>query len=159
MNLDYKLIKELENFPWFQNCGNEIKGNLDFSVSKINNWDEFKIAFNDADWINLTEDANGNLTEYLSYKCPNEYQGVWNKMIKEARLSVASFLEPKAIAFSESNNLGNAFVDGVKWEVLNGIMEHSYLAKNPPLFFRKLLEIYKLGHCPCGFKSQAYVVF
>ena len=127
-------------------------------IRQLNNWSEVRAAMADINWINATEEAQGQLTEYLSRKYPSDYQGVWNKLVREVRSKVDSTVAAKAEAVAAEHDLGQAFGDAVKWDVLNAVMEISYKSKNPPHFFDKLLEVYRAGHYPCGMEINGTIV-
>lgn len=157
IKIDTVTISELVSIPWFKNCGQTPTG-LSMSVRQLNNWIEVRAAAADLNWINATEEAQGQLTEYLSCKYPNDYQGIWNRLVREVRSNVDSTVVAKADAVAAEYNLGQAFVDAVKWDVLNAVMEISYKSKHPPCFFDKLLEIYRAGHYPCGLEDDGTIV-
>lgn len=156
--LDKDLINELGQFPWFENCGKPIS-ETSFSYRQLENWEEVKDACAAANWLDATEEAQGELTEFLSSRHPSDYQGVWNRLAKEARGHVNTIVLPRAESVEASHNLGQSFIDAVKWEVLHGIMEISYSSKNPPGFFEKLMHVYRLGHYPCGLEDETLIVY
>lgn len=51
----------------------------------------------------------------------------------------------------EQNNLDQVFIDCVKWDIVNAIMESSFSIKeNEVSFFKELLKLYESGNYPCG---------
>jgi hypothetical protein len=158
MNISPEAIDELNGIPWFSNCGKP-NANLSSQHRQLSSWEEVRLACESPEWIEVTEEAQGALTEYLSEKYPADYQGVWNKLVRDARVQVDSTAGAKAAEVAIEQGLGNGFVDAVKWDVLNGIMEVTYKSKNPPVFFENLLNVYRLGHYPCGLDADGRLVF
>ena len=157
MKISLKVINELKSVKWFSKCESPLEANIG-QISQMNSWKEAEASCGDSSWINKTEDAQGQLTEYLSSKHPRDYQGVWNKLVQEATKHMNETVVPVIENFALEKGLGNDFVEAVKWDVLHAIMEESYASKNPPNFFRDLLEIYKSGHFPCGIDESGGVI-
>lgn len=74
MKLDPFLVDELYKIEWFKNCGKPI--NFTFPSKQLESWEGVNLACSDPRWIEVTEEAQGQLTEYLSSRCPQSYQGV-----------------------------------------------------------------------------------
>ena len=157
MKLDQQLLADLSRIPWFDKCGS-LSGSFAFPVRQLSDWWEVKSAFSD-DWINQTDEAQGQLTEYLSSRHARFYQGIWSKLVKEARPCVEATAGVRALAVSSVNGLGKPFVDSVKWDVLNAVMEISYKTQNPPVFFSRLFDVYRAGHFPCGMDKDGTILF
>jgi hypothetical protein len=150
-------MSEISQIGWLNNCGNK-PPRLSFSARQVGNWAAVKKAFSDG-WLERTEDAQGYLTEYLSVRHPASYQGVWNKLVREARQTVEMAVNARATQVGLESGLGDELKNAIKWDVLNAVMEVSYRSLNPPDFFARLLEIYRNGHLPCGMGDDGAILF
>ncbi len=94
------------------------------------------------------------LTEFLNSRYPNKY-AEWNKIVNEAKGYIESSLSDKLWSYEEKYNLGNSFIDCVKWDVLHAIMEFAYSdCKTIPHFFLDLILVYENGNFPCGWEGH-----
>jgi hypothetical protein len=158
MTIDPQLLASLSFIPWFEQCGGSVGRPFTFRVRQLSDWSEVRAALS-GDWGNQTEEAQGRLTEYLSDRFPQLYQGVWNRLVREVRPQVESTVGIRAKALSLVNGLGQPFVDAATWDVLAGVMEMSYRAQNPPVFFSRLFDVYRAGHFPCGMEEDGTMFF
>lgn len=156
IELDSSLIAELAAFPWFKNCGRPPDG-VSFATRPLNGWNEVRRAAADPAWTDSVEEAQGQLTSYLSDRWPEDHQARWNVLVREARPSVAATAGAAAQALAERHDLGQPFIDTVDWDVLHGVMETTYSSRNPPMFFRRLMVAYRAGHVPCGLDDDGTV--
>jgi len=148
MKLNETLLTELNTIPWLERCGLE-PTSLPFKVKQVSSWREaLELCGNE--WGDETEEALEMLSEFMSSKHASAYQGVWNKRVRESRPSIEATAGAKAAEVAKKNGLSEKLVDLVKWDVLGAVMESSYASFSPPVFFTKLIEVYKTGHFPCG---------
>jgi hypothetical protein len=101
----------------------------------------------------VTEEAQGGLTEYLASTCPAQFQS-WNSLVIDAKEIFNARVRPFVASFSTEHNLSKQFENCVEWDVIGAVMETSYERFKPPVFFRRLLDVYDQGHFPCGWRGQ-----
>lgn len=157
MKLDPVIMSELSQIGWLNSCGNE-PPHLPFPARQVADWAAVKKAFGNG-WLERTQEAQGNLTEYLSVRHPASYQGIWNKLVREARPTVEMAVGTRATVVGLESSLGDELRHAINWDVLNAVMEVSYRSFNPPSFFGRLLEIYRKGHLPCGIGDDGAILF
>lgn len=154
MKIDEKVLGVIRQIDWFHNCGNALKNDIIFSCSYVENWNEAQLNYHSSIWENTTLEARNALTVFLHDKHRDQYLN-WNHLAKEARGFLEEEIVPKIELYKEKNNLDNVFIDSVKWDVLNAIMEKSYKKhRNSPVFFSELLTVYESGNFPCGWDGE-----
>jgi hypothetical protein len=158
LKIDKIIYDRIDRINWFTNCGAPLApGNINQSIVQVENWEHAKTWYTDAKWEDTTLEARNMLTEFLNSKYPNKYSE-WNKIVNEAKGYIESSLSDKLWGYGEKYNLGNSFIDCVKWDVLHAIMEFAYIdCKNIPHFFLDLILVYENGNFPCGWDG-AYPV-
>ena len=158
MKVDSAAVDELVNIPWFENCGRVTPAGFAAPVRQLANWREVRAAAADSRWTHSEEEAQGQLTSYLHDRHRSDYVGVWNKTVREVRPQVEATAGARATVLAAEYDLGQPFVDAVKWDVLHGVMEAIYRSKNPPRFFDRLMDVYRAGHYPCGLDDDGAIV-
>jgi hypothetical protein len=158
MKLSSELIFCLSRVSWFNHCGRPIQSGVLNKFRQLTSWRQADLECTSTRWRDITENAQGELTVYLSTNYPEKYQGIWNRLLREAKPAVEQYAAARALEIAAENRVSKEFVDAVRWDVLCGIMEMSYKSCNPPVFFAQLLDVYKLGHFPCGIDEDGAVV-
>jgi hypothetical protein len=154
MKLDQNIVSELSAIAWLSKCG-QIAPPFSFSVTQVTNWKEARKSCKSG-WLDATERAQGDLSEYLALKHPEAYQKYWNQFADECRPLVRATAGASVSSFAEESNL--KLEDIVNWDILCAVMESSFASLKPPVFFSRLFEVYRAGHFPCGQKSDGSMV-
>lgn len=154
MKIDEKVLDKIRRIDWFHNCGHNLKNDINFAFSYVENWNEARKHYQDSSWENTTLEARNVLTTFLHGKYRNQYLK-WNSLAKEVRVFLEEEIVPKIELYREKHALDKIFVDSVKWDILNAIMENAYMdCKNVPVFFQELLVVYESGNFPCGWEGE-----
>lgn len=155
MKINKQIFERINNIKWFVNCGTSItEGNINRNVVQVNSWEQAQIWYSDVNWENTTLEARNTLTEFLHNRFPNKYLE-WNSTVRDAKDYVETTLSTKLQTYREQNNIDNVFVDCVKWDILNAIVEFAYSdCKKIPIFFLDLLLVYENGKFPCGWNGE-----
>jgi hypothetical protein len=151
------IIFDLEKIQLFKNCGKKFDIIINFEIVTLNSWIEVVKSYTDVAWEEITEEAQGILTSYLSQKCSQEYHGQWNKIVREIRPRLEEIVDPQVIKLIKQENLDYSLKDIVRWDILHYVMEMIYYERGrctPPIFFKNIFEIYKNGHLPCGWEGM-----
>ncbi len=150
MNIDKNITDRIKSINWFSNCGNETLLNTDFKIRSIVSWREAKKHYTNNAWEEKTLEERNKLTSFLSNNYRNEYSN-WNNIVKEAKIFIEEEIVPKIKMVEEKYELGETFLDCIKWDILGAIMENEFKkCKGVPFFSLKLLDIYEAGNFPCG---------
>ncbi|OKQ00009.1 hypothetical protein [Paenibacillus sp. P46E] len=155
MKINRRIFERIDNIKWFANCGVPINGEgVNQNTVQVNSWEQAQIWYSDVNWENTTLEARNTLTEFLHSRYPNKYLE-WNNTVRDAKRYIESSLSSRLQSYREQNDLDNVFVDCVKWDVLNAIMECAYSeCKKLPVFFLDLLLVYENGNFPCGWDGE-----
>lgn len=150
-----EFLERLSNIDWFSRIfePDEISTPLDYAYVK--SWDEAKPLFRSIKWEWTTNEARNALSEHVGMKFPELFDVRWSKFVTEdVRPWVKTHIDPLTTEVMERHNLGQRFVDSVRWDVMHMILEDVFRDTNPPiLFFAELLKFYEAGHFPCGWKG------
>lgn len=153
-----EIAERIESIEWFSKCGTPVTGvNIAPKIIQVKDWEQAQQWCSDLNWEKKTLEARNLLTEFLHNKYPNRYLE-WNETVRRAKdyleSSISSYLEN----YKKQNNLSSLFVDCVKWDLLNAIMEYDYKdCRGRPIFFIELLLIYENGHFPCGWNGKQLI--
>jgi len=147
-----ELLDQIKKIDWFSNCGNEIFVHSQYKIQKFKSIEEVKKSINSIAWENTTLNASNNLSSYLDSINSREATN-WNKTIENIKNELL-FLEDVAQIFS--NKYDFDIIDDLKWNFLMILTENHLknIERKVPLFFNNLLEIYKAGNLPCGYKGK-----
>ena len=154
MKLDNNVLERIKNINWFENCGMQVNTQIDIPIVYVNSWKDAKETYQLPDWENTTLEARNELTSFLHGKFRAQYSS-WNQLVRDAKTFIDVEVMPKINIIKEKNNLDQIFIDCVKWDILNAIMEGTF--KNCNLrktFFLDLLTIYESGNFPCGWNGK-----
>lgn len=153
MKIDQNVLDRIKLINWFANCGQALLKDLEINCIYVRDLSEAKRKYQNSAWENTTLEARNKLTSYLHNKYRNEYND-WNIFTKEARAFIEQEILPKLENYREENSLDKMFIDSVKWDILNAIMESTYSScRNRPVFFLELLKVYESGNFPCGWEG------
>jgi hypothetical protein len=112
------------------------------------------ITKNDLNLFNHLLDTCDSDQAILHYKFRDKL-AFWNELVDDAKVFINSEVEPHIKFAKEKFNLDQRFVDSVRWDILNAIMEDSYAKCNyKGHFFHDLLSVYESGNFPCVWKGK-----
>jgi hypothetical protein len=156
MKLEPELLKEYETIPWFSMAGMDGSPNFNFSVQFIKSREEALQSFNSDVWDRVKNEASGDLTEYLHRHYLNSYAGHWNKLAKEMHAYVMHAATPNLLSQMHAKQLPPAMLDLILLDLVDAGMETTYRKhfRKIPVFFEKVLEIYRNGRLPCGWAGD-----
>lgn len=150
-----EITHRFKNVAWLQNCGAYLDESiLEFSVRQLDSWRDVVESMLYSDWEDVTTEARGDLTGYLTVKHPSRYQGKWNSLVSEARQIIEREVMPVISNAQHKLAPSSELLDIIKWDLTSIAMTLYYADCNPPRFFLDLLAIYELGHLPCGWEGE-----
>ncbi|MEK4361502.1 hypothetical protein MKX68_03180 [Paenibacillus sp. FSL M8-0212] len=155
MEINQEIIKILSNIQWFNKCG--MRDYQSKTVIYTNSWVEASEHYSSQEWEETTLKARNQLTLYLYNHFLKEYLD-WNTLVKEAKIIINKMLSEQLNRTQNEFQLDDVFSECVRWDILNIIMEYSYLSKlgksHDKFYSDQILYIYSLGHLPCGWKGK-----
>ena len=129
----------------------------DFMI--LSSWDEALASLSSNSWGNITQNAQGDLTEWLSSNATSRYQGVWNKRVKELRPIVNSLVEKRLLP-NIPCAVSSAIVETLRWDLLLAAMDADYEdLKRRPSLPSQIRDCYEAGHIPCGYEQSKLVAY
>jgi len=145
------VIDVLSKINWFSNCGSVPENIENIVVAKTH--DSVVKNITSTRWLNITLDAQGDITVFLCLNHREEYKN-WNAVIHETNALIEKYLLGKIVDGLTLIGLNND-------DVLNVVLSHTRLIiaanawekyfESP--FFHRLLLVYQAGHLPCGWKG------
>ncbi|MFD0588391.1 hypothetical protein ACFQZE_10295 [Paenibacillus sp. GCM10027627] len=153
MKINKPTLERIEKIPWFVNCGKPLDIQINLPVKYVGSWVEAKKKYNLLIWENTSLEARNELTDYLQEKAYKQFD-CWNDLMKEIRPFIEIHVEPHLQEPKERFNLDKGFIDNVKWDIANAIMEDTYSRFYKKKFFLDLLSIYEAGSFPCGWEGK-----
>lgn len=138
------------DIPWFANCGSKPNEGLDGVL--IADHDEAIASIKSIDYENFQLDRQGDLTVFLSSH-HRDRNGLWNDqnaMIKENLEQQFQAIADAAAA----KGLPQVVVDSVKWDIVDYYQEKAYHDLSIPIYFTKIMPIYRVGNIPCGYEGD-----
>ncbi|WP_127545936.1 MULTISPECIES: hypothetical protein [Paenibacillus] len=155
MEINQEIIKMLYQIQWFSKCG--IRDYQSDTVIYTNSWVEASEHYNSREWEETTLKARNQLTLYLHNNFSKEYLH-WNAIVKEAKIIINTMLSEQLDRTRNEFQLEDVFSECVRWDILNIIMEYSYLSKMRKKYNRfyseQIIYIYSIGHLPCGWEGK-----
>ena len=155
MKLDECFIEKLKSVSWFSKCGEHSP--FDWAISATSTKEVLK-AIKSRKWENMILDTQGNVTEQLSIrsikKIGREYQE-WNNLVNDFKERYLSQLKEQwEFALTPSGLNTTDVLNDVSFNILSIAVIDAYKEIVPvPSFFLQLLEVYEMGHLPCGWKG------
>ena len=127
------------------------------SFVTVSSEDEALKGLLSSEWQEYTEEAQGNLTEWLTLNHPKRYQGVWNAKIREVRPTIESLINNRLLPqFSATST---PLRDCLRWDLLFCEMDCYYSDLNKrPLPGQRIRYIYEAGFLPCGLSSTGEIL-
>ncbi|MBD8840063.1 MULTISPECIES: hypothetical protein [unclassified Paenibacillus] len=154
MKINQEIIKMLSNIEWFSKCG--MRDYQSNTILYTNSWVEASEYCDSQEWEETTLKTRNQLTSYLHNHFSKEYLD-WNALVKEAKTISDEILNEQLNKTRNAFQLDDMFGECVRWDILNIIMEYSYLnelGNNRNKFYSDhLLYIYSIGHYPCGWEG------
>ena len=128
-------------------------GEPDNRFVMVESWKDASEALVSDSWGDITQNAQGDLTGWLSSNAPTRYQGVWNTRIRQLRPEVEQIVDDSimpAIPVEDDGGIRSALI----WDLLLASVDYDYadLVRRPSLP-SQIRACYASGHLPCGFDS------
>lgn len=150
------IIKELYDINWFVNCG---KGIIYSGTVQAKNTAQVLKAIYSDKWSNIVLDYSNDVTAQLCKRQVsgkgNEYSS-WNELVSYFKTNHINILKEKWKAALEKYKLNNeTIISDVSMNILTIAVVNTYKdIAEVPKFFAELLQIYKDGYLPCGWKGK-----
>lgn len=151
-----EIIQELNEIKWFEKCGLDTGRQ---GVLRNKNIQDVIKTISSIKWENIVLDFEGDITSELCKRqingLGNEYSE-WNNLVKDFKINYLPSLEKNWNSILENKGLNiKCVLDDIKSNVLLIAVLYTYRdIIEVPKFFQEMLDIYKDGHLPCGWKGK-----
>ncbi len=158
MNVDMKIVKEIERINFFEKCGHREKLLLNHSYRMIRSLDTIDDESLRYSWANTCQRATNDISIYLHHNYEDIINHEWNPLAKEIREEIMPSIDEK-ISLKISNT---SFVDReqliicIKADIMSIIMASSMKEYYKSDFYEDMFSLYKAGHIPCGWIGSQY---
>jgi len=141
--------------PWLQSCGGELSSDLT-DVQRATDESQARMLFSSDDWADARNEAQGDLTGYLSKHHYDAYGGHWNNLVKETTKLLEGEVLDSLRSALQQRGWPNEMIRPIIVDLTRAVLECSYRTKfrKAPAFFGTVLAIYKAGHLPCGWSGN-----
>ncbi|MCF6311235.1 MAG: hypothetical protein L3J39_02180 [Verrucomicrobiales bacterium] len=138
------------DFPWLGNLGGQFEPDEPFVQIKDQSEAIDFITSEDYEYFQI--DLQNDLTIYLDDKHHVAYQR-WNENIIFIKQQLApQFKNIEDIV--ERHGLPKTVADSIGWDIMHSYQEWVYGDGNIPIYYTKLLPIYRTGHLVCGYRGS-----
>ena len=155
-------LTEFQN--WFKNCGETIVDPLPLSVPyrQIHSWDEAKHFLLADAWEIINEDEPNRLSQFLNDHHKRHFSDRWNLLAGAGTEFIEKELHKNILMSllrftSMSTNMGAAIWNDIRRTLRMAYIEQGFMDLDPAPpspFFTPLLEVFALGHYPCGWENR-----
>ena len=146
-HLTLTTLRELDAASWFSRVGIP-----DFkTVLMLSNWTEAMQWCGMLEWENLRLEVCNQYREELLRRSESRLN-LWNTIVQAARAEIQPRAEAWTAKVVKEHELPKRFVDDVRWDMLNLLMEAEYDDIMEPGFYTRLAFWYVKGHFPCGYE-------
>ncbi len=158
MNVDMKIVKEIERINFFEKCGHREKLLLNHSYRMIRSLDTIDDESLRYSWANTCQRSMNDIHSYLDKNFENVCDYEWNPLAKEIREEIMPSIDEK-ISLKISNT---SFADReqliicIKADIMSIIMASSMKEYYKSDFYEDMFSLYKAGHIPCGWIGSQY---
>ena len=156
MKIDNEILSIINEIPWFEKCGNRTEISLNYKYKFVTEKEMIK-SLSGIKWDNLENDEFNKLYDWFrtSAICLD-----WERSVREIRKE-----EMPKFDLLVKDKIKKVFVneqklvlDSFHYELLMIIMKLTiskrFSSNDEPHFYNELLEIYKAGHFPCGWRGS-----
>jgi hypothetical protein len=140
-------LKQLNDVLWFRKIGVPDTKN----AVVLNSWHDAIRHADSEEWEGLCLDAANHFRMRLA-KNPDRLVH-WNRIVEELKPRVEAFVLKKAREAISDNDLVDALLPTIQWDILHLCMEAEYADVFPPGFYASQGHWYMRGHFPCGWEG------
>ena len=156
MKIDSEILSIINEIPWFEKCGNRTEILLNYKYKFVTEKEMIK-SLSGIKWDNLENDEFNKLYDWFR---TSSIILDWERLVREIRKE-----EMPKIDLLVKDKIKKVFVneqklvlDSFHYDLLMIIMKLTiskrFSPNDEPHFYNELLEIYKAGQFPCGWRGS-----
>jgi hypothetical protein len=108
------------------------------------------------EWADVRTEAKGELTGYLAKRHYEHYGGSWNNLARMSRQLIEQSVTVRLKSSLPGSLLTPDLLKSIIYDLVLASLEISFRRRflKAPVFFERLLEVYRTGHLPCGWSGD-----
>ncbi len=158
MNVDMKIVKEIERINFFEKCGHREKLLLNHSYRMIRSLDTIDDESLIYSWDNTCQRSMNDISSYLQDNYEDILNHEWNPLVDDIDRDIMPNINDEIYSKCSGTNFGDrdelvrSIVHNIKQIIMASSMKEYYKSD----FFEDLFTIYKAGHIACGWIGSQY---
>ena len=158
MNVDMKIVKEIEKINFFEKCGHREKLLLNHSYRMIRSLDTIDDESLIYSWANTCQRSMNDISSYLHDNYEDIVNHEWNPLVDDIDRDIMPNINDEIYSKCSGTNFGDrdelvrSIVHNIKQIIMASSMKEYYKSD----FFEDLFTIYKAGHIACGWIGSQY---
>ena len=152
--LDETIINEMTEIEYFSCIGIPFTSITDFQCEYIPTIEQVMQTIDGIKWENKRLDEYGNISAYLCKNHKEVYNSQWNKTVAEVKSSIIPAVDNQIEKLYVGLKIRKTLTDNIRYDILGIAMALVYRDYIKSEFYLRLLQIYKSGHIPCGWKGK-----
>jgi hypothetical protein len=154
VRLDQSVLDALHAVSWFSQGGRVPVPVMPFPVRWVPSTDDVLRSIRSNRWTIARAEAKNGLTAFLTKADYDAYGVSWNAMARTARTLIERSLTGRMRQSALAVGLSESVLPPVILDAVMIVLERSYSAFHPPVFFGHLLSLYQAGRLPCGWDGD-----
>jgi len=156
MKLADDFIASLEKVGWLSQLGSGTQPAFAFPTQVVGSRAEAIAGFTSEVWADAKTEAQGDLTGYLASRRSGLYGSQWNSLVHQAQAILEERIRGVVGGSLAATGLPSDWVEAILLDLIRAAVETTFRREEPgaPEFFERLLQVYKAGRLPCGWKGD-----
>lgn len=152
MKISEKIVNELEEVEWFINCG-KIKS-VDYDVSYAKGLSSLIKHIGSTRWENVKLEETNKLRLAAMKVGEQNFSEAWKRLMLDIQNDIMPQIEEKiSNELKDAQMFDQKILISVKTNIRFIILAYTYQEYIEPKFAKCLLDVYKAGCIPCGWKG------
>ncbi len=156
MKIDSEILSIINEIPWFEKCGNRTEILLNYKYKFVTEKEMIQ-PLSGIKWDNLENDEFNKLYDWFrtSAICLDLERSV--REIRKEEMPKFDLLvkdKIKKVFVNEQKLVLDSFHYDLLMIIMKLTISKRFSSNDEPYFYNELLEIYKAGHFPCGWRGS-----
>ena len=152
--IDDKIIAELKEIEYFSNIGMSVTCINNFRCEHIPTIEQAAEEIESVKWENKRIEENGDITVFLCVNHKKIYNEQWNKKVAAVKTLIIPTVDSHIECLKIDGEMLKIFRNNIRYDIVGIAMALIFSEYIKSDFYLRLLQIYKNGHLPCGWKGK-----
>jgi hypothetical protein len=153
LKLNPEIINEFLSISYLTEMGNPVSAVADSKCMFVSSIKEAIKLIDGTKWENVRCERNGDVSSFLCLKHRDEYR-LWNSVAEAAKIGIVPGVVEKIERLPIEPDFIEPLITNIKYDVVGLAIIAFYREYISLNFHAQLLQIYKSGHLPCGWKGK-----